>query len=113
MARSTTLRCVAVVTGAYGVALVRWPERVLGGRGGALRWAARVLGARYALQAGALLAVPVRAAGPARTLDVVHAASMLPLLGTRRWRRPALVSAAGGAVLAAGVTRAARAAPRS
>jgi hypothetical protein len=56
-------------------------------------FAARLLGARYLVQ-GVVLSTssqpPVRLV---RTLDLLHALSMLALLGSPRYRKPALLSA--------------------
>jgi hypothetical protein len=67
-------------------------------------WVVRVLGARLVVQHAVVLAAPessvVRVAS---AVDLVHAASMLPLLALPRYRRAALISggfAAAYAVLA-------------
>jgi hypothetical protein len=71
-------------------------------------WVVRVLGARIVAQNAVVLATPrTPVARSAAVVDAVHAASMLPLLGSRRYRRAALVS---GGVAAAYAGLAARAA---
>jgi hypothetical protein len=72
-------------------------------------WVARLLGARLVLQDTALFAKPTReAAVAASVVDALHALSMLPWLGSARYRRAAVVSgapAAVGAVTAALLAR--------
>ena len=56
-------------------------------------WVVRVLGGRLVAQHALLLAAPER--GPVRgavVVDLMHAASMVPLLATGRYRRAALIS---------------------
>ena len=65
-------------------------------------WVARLLGARLVLQDSALFAKPTReAALAAAVVDGLHALSMLPWLGSKRYRRAAAVSGAPAAVGAA------------
>jgi hypothetical protein len=69
-------------------------------------WVVRLLGARLVLQDGALLARPTRGSAVAgAVVDGIHALSMLPWLGNRRYRRAAGISGAVAAVgaLSAGV----------
>jgi hypothetical protein len=62
-------------------------------------WVARVLGARLVLQDSALFVKPTReAAVAAAVVDGLHAVSMLPWLGSRRYRRAAAISGAPAAV---------------
>jgi hypothetical protein len=62
-------------------------------------WVARVLGARLVLQDSALFARPTReAAVAAAVVDGLHALSMLPWLGSPRYRRAAVISGAPAAV---------------
>ena len=72
-------------------------------------WVVRLLGARLVVQDTALFAAPTRGgAVAAAAVDGVHALSMLPWLGNRRYRRAAAVSgavAAGGAVMAGVLAR--------
>ncbi len=78
--------------GAWGAMLVGDPRRFAGDTPIAV-FAARLLGARYLVQ-GVVLSTssrpPVRIM---RALDQLHALSMLALLGSPRYRRPALFSA--------------------
>ena len=61
-------------------------------------WVARLLGARLVLQDTALLANPTRsAAATAAVVDALHALSMLPFLGSKKYRRAAVVSGAPAA----------------
>jgi hypothetical protein len=55
---------------------------------------ARLLGARYGVQGAMLLVVPRPPVRVVRAVDVLHALSMLAFLGSPRYRRPALASAA-------------------
>ncbi len=65
-------------------------------------WVVRVLGARLLLQHAAVLARPgVRLVGVASGVDLLHAASMVPLLRLPRYRRAALVSGGVAALSAA------------
>jgi hypothetical protein len=62
-------------------------------------WVARLLGARLVLQDSVLFAKPSRgAATAAAVVDGLHALSMLPWLGSARYRRAAVVSGAPAAV---------------
>lgn len=80
--------------------LLVFPHRVaaaVAGRSGALppRWLIRILGLRVAAQAGLELTSPTAEAVTASALiDGLHAASMVPVLFSRRYRRPALLSGA-------------------
>ena len=65
-------------------------------------WVARVLGARLVGQHVAVLAAPQsRLIGAASGIDLLHAATMVPLLRSPRYRRAALVSGGVAAVSAA------------
>ena len=65
-------------------------------------WVVRVLGARLLVQhAGVLVAPGARLVGAASGVDLLHAASMVPLLRSPRYRRAALVSGGVAAVSAA------------
>jgi hypothetical protein len=101
-------RLLSGVHGIWGLALLVRPRQVTDALAPELPdsrlWVARVLGARLVAQQALVLARPgpavVRAAA---AVDAVHAASMLPLLGSPRYRRAALISggpAAAYAVLA-------------
>jgi hypothetical protein len=74
-------------------------------------WIARVLGARLLVQNTALLAAPDgRLVTAASGIDLLHAASMVPLLRSPRYRRAALIS---GGVAAASAAVFPTVAPRS
>jgi hypothetical protein len=66
------------------------------------RWAVRVLGARLLAQHGAVLTAPRPAVlAAAAGVDLLHAATMLPLLRSLRYGRAARIS--GGLAAAYGV----------
>ncbi len=71
------------------------------------RWAVPLLGARLVVQHGAVLAVPgARTVRVGSGVDLLHAASMVPLARSAPYRRAAVISgavAAGYAVLAPAV----------
>ena len=101
-----TVRAVAVAGLAAGLALALRPAATVAAVDPrfprARLWTARVLGARLVAQHAALLVRP--APGPARraaAVEVLHAASMLPLLASPAYRRGALVSGALAAATAA------------
>ncbi len=65
-------------------------------------WIARVLGARLVVQHAAVLAAPRSTlVGAASGIDLLHAATMVPLLRSPRYRRAALISGGVAAVSAA------------
>ncbi|MDP9391131.1 MAG: hypothetical protein M3P89_07065 [Actinomycetota bacterium] len=65
-------------------------------------WVVRLLGARLLAQHAAVLAAPGgRLVGAASGIDLLHAATMVPLLREPRYRRAALVSGGVAAVSAA------------
>ncbi|SDO48995.1 hypothetical protein [Geodermatophilus sp. DSM 45219] len=95
----------------WGLTLLSAPRRVVDALCPELpasrRWAVPLLGARLVVQHAAVLAVPtpsVVRVGSA--VDLLHAASMAPLVRSPRYRRAAVISgavAAGYAVLAPAV----------
>jgi hypothetical protein len=100
-----TVRPLAAARGLWGLLLMAWPRQVTGTLApdfpGERTWLARVLGARVTAESAALLAssdrrVRLAAAG----VDVLHAASMLPCLFSRRYRRAALISGGDAAASA-------------
>jgi hypothetical protein len=104
------IRVLAAAGGAWGLALLTRPHRVVTTLCPELprsrTWVVRALGARLVVQHAVVLAAPqtpvVRAAA---VVDAIHAASMVPLLASPTYRRAALVSggfAAAWAALAAG-----------
>jgi hypothetical protein len=64
----------------------------------------RLLGARYVAQAVLLTLAEAPLERAVRAVDILHALSMLALVGSRRYRRPALISAAVAVGLASLVT---------
>ena len=109
--RRRLTRLLAGTGAAWGLVLLARPDQVVGLLCPELprsrRWAVRLLGARLLVQHAAVLAVPeppVVRAGSA--VDLVHAASMVPLARSVPYRRAAVISgavAAGYAVLAPAV----------
>jgi hypothetical protein len=100
-----TVRLLSAVRGLWGLLLLVRPGRVTAtlapefprGR----TWLARVLGARVAAECAALLATSDRRVRIAATgVDLVHAASMLPCLFSRPYRRAALISGGDAAASA-------------
>lgn len=100
------IRVFSAARGAWGLALLGRPGamvRVLAPEFPTRRsWLVRVLGARVVLESAALLARPDRTVLLTATgVDTLHAASMLPCLFARDYRRAALISGAGAAASAA------------
>jgi hypothetical protein len=95
----------------WGLTLLAAPGRVVDALCPELprsrRWAVPLLGARLVVQHGAVLAVPAaRTVRIGSVVDLLHAASMVPLARSAPYRRAAVVSgavAAGYAVLAPAV----------
>ncbi|MGR6965177.1 hypothetical protein ACU610_11995 [Geodermatophilus sp. URMC 61] len=93
---------------AWGLALLARPDEVVDALCPELprsrRWAVRLLGARLVVQHAAVLAAPEpRVVRAGSAVDLLHAASMVPLVRSPRYRRAALISggiAAGYAALA-------------
>jgi hypothetical protein len=113
--RRRLTRLLAGLGIASGAALLAQPQRVVDRvcpEFPATRlWVVRLLGARLLAQHGAVLAVPDRRLiGAASAVDLLHAATMLPLLGNPRYRRAALLS---GSLAATYAALGAAAAPRS
>jgi hypothetical protein len=74
------------------------------------RWLVRVLGARLVAQHATVLLAPVRPVrSVAAAVELLHAASLVPLLGRPRYRRAALIS--GGVAGVSAVVLAAPAEP--
>jgi hypothetical protein len=105
--RRTTTRVLATAGAATGLLLLTRPQLVVDAVDPAFprerRWLVRVLGARVLAQDAAVLARPepgVVAAGA--TVDLLHAVSMLPFVGSARYGRAARISGAvsAGAALA-------------
>jgi hypothetical protein len=113
--RRLLARLLAGVGGAWGLALLVRPERVAGALCPELPRSrypvVRLLGLRHVAQNAAVLAFP---AGPvlraAAAVDLLHAASMVPVVRSAPHRRAALVS---GGVAAAYAALAPVLAPRS
>jgi hypothetical protein len=95
-------RAAGVAGAVWGIAVLAGAHR-LGGRAPAAVVLARLLGVRYVVQGVALTVTPRPPVRIVQAVDALHAISMLALLGSARYRRPALLSAAiatGLAVLA-------------
>ena len=113
--RRRLTRLLAGTGAAWGLTLLARPDEVVAALCPELprsrRWAVRLLGARLLVQHAAVLAVPepgVVRAGSA--VDLLHAASMVPLVRSARYRRAALIS---GAVATGYAALAPAVAPRS
>ena len=95
----------------WGLTLLAAPGRVVDALCPELprsrRWAVPLLGARLVVQHGAVLAVPgARTVRVGSVVDLLHAASMVPVARSVPYRRAAVISgavAAGYAVLAPAV----------
>ncbi len=109
--RRRLTRLLAAAGAAWGLALLVAPGRIVDALCPELprsrRWAVQLLGARLVVQHAAVLAVPapcvVRVGS---VVDLLHAASMVPLARSAPYRRAAVISgavAAGYAVLAPAV----------
>ena len=104
--RAVLVRTAALVGAGAGLVLLVRPEEALARLAPEYprerRWVVRVLGARLLVQHAAVLAAPrppvLRASAG---VDLLHAATMLPLLGSPRYGRAARVS--GAAAAACGV----------
>ncbi len=109
--RRRLTRLLAGTGAAEGLALLARPDRVVDALCPELprsrRWAVRLLGARLVVQHAAVLAVPeARTVRIGAAVDLLHAASMVPLAGSAPYRRAAVISgavASGYAVLAPAV----------
>jgi hypothetical protein len=104
--RRTLTRLLAGLGVGWGLALLLRPDAVVDRLcpeyPRSRLWVARVLGARLVGQHAALLAAPQnRLVGAASGIDLLHAATMVPLLRSPRYRRAALVSGGVAAVSAA------------
>ena len=113
--RRRLTRLLAGTGAACGLVLVARPDRVVGALCPELprsrRWTVPLLGARLLVQHAAVLAVPeARVVRVGSLVDLLHAASMVPLTRSPRYRRAALVS---GAVAAGYAALAPAVAPRS
>ena len=109
--RRRLTRLLAGAGAGWGLALLAAPGRVVDALCPELprsqRWAVPLLGARLVVQHGAVLAVPdARVVRVGSVVDLLHAASMVPLTRSAPHRRAAVISgavAAGYAVLAPAV----------
>jgi hypothetical protein len=104
------LRLLSGVGGAWGLTLLTRPRPVVAALCPEFPesriWVVRILGARLVAQHAVVLAAPERSIlRVASVVDLVHAASMLPLLGSARYRRAAAIS--GGVAAAYGALAAA------
>jgi hypothetical protein len=108
--RAVLARTLAVVGVGAGLALLARPRQVVAaaspGYPSSRLWVARLLGARLLAQHTAVLAAPRPAVlRTAAAVDLLHAASMAPLLRSARYGRAARITggAAAGTALAAAV----------
>ncbi len=104
--RQQLIRLLAGAGGAWGLALLTRPRRVVAALCPELPesriWVVRVLGARLVAQHAVVLLAPERpVVEAASAVDLVHAVSMVPLLGFDRYRRAALISGGIAAAYAA------------
>ena len=88
---------LAAVSGLWGLLLLARPRPIITALCPELpesrEWVVRVLGARLVVQNAAVLATPARPiVRAAATVDMLHAASMVPLWWSPRYRRAALLS---------------------
>jgi hypothetical protein len=95
--RRSVTRLMAGLGAASGAVLLARPERVVDALAPAFPrerlWVARLLGARLVAQHGTLLVAPhPRLLRQSSAVDVLHAASMVPVLLLPRYRRAALIS---------------------
>jgi hypothetical protein len=95
--RRAATQALAAVGVAAGVALLTRPEQIVDRLcpeyPPSRRWIARVLGARLVVQHAAVLVAPTAAVlRAASTVDLVHAASVVPLLALPHYRRAAVIS---------------------
>ncbi len=113
--RRAASRVLSAVSGMCGLLLLVRPRPIIGALCPEFpeseQWVARVLAARLLVQHVVVLASPTRRhVCAAVSVDVLHAASMVPLLRSPRYRRAALIS--GGYAACYAVTASASA-PRS
>ncbi len=104
--RRAVSRVLAALSGVCGVLLLVRPRPIVEALcpefPESKRWVVRVLGARLVVQHAVVLASPARRHVRAATaMDLLHAASMVPLLWSPRYRRAALVSGGYAAMYAA------------
>lgn len=113
MARRRAVRCVGLVSVAWGVTLLARGETLvsrLQGRGATPveRGAVVVLGSRHVLEGLLLVAVPEKVRPWWATVDAVHALSMAALAAVDpARRRPAAMSGTAAALLALATAQAA------
>jgi hypothetical protein len=105
--RRAATRALAALGVASGVALLARPgqivDRLCPEFPPSRRWIARVLGARLVVQHTAVLLTPTAAMlRAASAVDLLHAASMVPLVGSARYGRAARISGGLAAAYAAG-----------
>jgi hypothetical protein len=109
----TLAKLLSVAAAVAGLALLVRPRRVVAALCPEFPesriWLVRVLGARMVAQHAVVLALPERpVVRVAATVDLVHAATLVPFLASPRYGRAARISgalSAGYAVLGAAVTR--------
>lgn len=104
--RRSATRLLAALGVACGVALLARPQRVVDAVAPAFprerRWLVRVLGARLLVQHGAVLVAPDRRlVRLSSAVDLLHAASMVPVVASPRYGPAARTSGALAAAYAA------------
>jgi hypothetical protein len=104
--RRRITQILAGAGGAWGLALLTRPRRVVATLCPEFPqsriWVVRVLGVRLVVQHAVVLMAPeVPVVRAASAVDLLHAASLVPLLVSRRYRRAALVSGGIAAAYAA------------
>lgn len=103
--RQIVSRGVAALSGMWGVLLLIRPGTIVSALcpefPKSRLWTVRVLSARLVVQHAVVLASPTRRhVRTAAAVDVLHAASMVPLLWSPRYRRAALISGGYAALYA-------------
>jgi hypothetical protein len=104
--RPVLARLLSAAGGAWGLALLVRPRQVVAALcpeyPASRLWLVRVLGARWVAQHTLVLVAPeVPVVRVATAVDLLHAASMVPLLASTRYRRAALISGGVAAAYAA------------
>ena len=104
--RHVLIRLLSGAGAVWGLVLLFRPRRVVAALcpeyPPSRSWVVRVLGARLVAQHALVLVAPGQpAVQVASAVDLLHAASMVPLLAVRRYRRAALISGGVAAAYAA------------
>jgi hypothetical protein len=104
--RRALTRLLSGAGGAWGLTLLVRPRQLVAALcpeyPASRLWVVRVLGARLVAQHALVLVAPeAPVVRVATAVDAVHAASLVPLLASRRYRRAALISGGVAAAYAA------------